>query len=303
MTVKSVLQREGFHGRQSNNERLYLMRNKDGRGLKSFKEVYNETKTRVACYMAAATNKWIRVAWRNESQKEQISLKKEAEKAMRKVEVTVSFDEGSVIIGEESYTEWKGAWKKLKKILIEGQKRNKQQSLAEKELQSEIPKQYSEEDSGWLKCNTDPRKTSSIFVLQEQIVKTRAWKKIRGLVECDKCRLCGEHRETVHHLLSGCKKLAGTEYVKRHNNTLKVLAVKWAVENELLTEDTKWYTTNWGRGKVIEKDRKKIYWDWEHPMKMDCIAHRPGLTMEDTSKKTMLLIDVACPNEYNNIAK
>ena len=48
--------------------------------------------------------------------------------------------------------------------MTEGQKRNKQQSLAEKELQSEIPKQYSEEDSGWLKCNTDPRKTSSIFV-------------------------------------------------------------------------------------------------------------------------------------------
>ena len=39
---------------------------------------------------------------------------------MRKVEVTVSFDEGCVTIGEESYTEWEGAWKKLKKILIEG---------------------------------------------------------------------------------------------------------------------------------------------------------------------------------------
>ena len=40
---------------------------------------------------------------------------------MKKVEVTVPFDEGSVIIGEESYTKLKGAWKKLKKILIEGQ--------------------------------------------------------------------------------------------------------------------------------------------------------------------------------------
>ena len=74
MTVKSVLRREGFHGRQSSNERLYSKRNKGGRGLKSFKEVYDEIKTRVACYMAAATNEWIRVAWRNEIQKEQISL-------------------------------------------------------------------------------------------------------------------------------------------------------------------------------------------------------------------------------------
>ena len=99
--------------------------------------------------MAAASNEWITVAQRNESQKKQISLKKEAEKVMRKVEVTVSFHEGGVIIGEEIYTEWKEAQKKLKNILTEGQKRNKQQTLAEKEFQSEIPKQYSEEDSGW----------------------------------------------------------------------------------------------------------------------------------------------------------
>ena len=95
---------------------------------------------------------------------------KEAVKAMKMVEVTVSFDEGSIIIGEESYTEWKEGWKKLKKILSEELKRNKQQSLAE-EFQSEIPKQYYEGDSDWLKCKTDSRKTSSIFPLQEQIIE------------------------------------------------------------------------------------------------------------------------------------
>ena len=81
--MKSVLRREEFHGRQSS----------------------DETKNRLACYMAAAANEWIRVAWRNESQKVQISLKKEAEKAMRRVEVTVSFDEESVFFGKESYTD------------------------------------------------------------------------------------------------------------------------------------------------------------------------------------------------------
>ena len=44
MTVESVLRRERFHGRQSSDERLYSKRNKGGRGLKSFKEVYGETK-------------------------------------------------------------------------------------------------------------------------------------------------------------------------------------------------------------------------------------------------------------------
>ena len=66
------------------------------------------------------------------SQKEQISLKKETEKVVRKVEVTVSFEQGTVIIGKESYTEWKEGWIKLKKILTEGQKRKKQQIVAVK---------------------------------------------------------------------------------------------------------------------------------------------------------------------------
>ena len=55
MTVKRVLRRGEFHWRQSSDERLYLKRNKGGRDLKSFKEVYNERKTKVACYMAPAT--------------------------------------------------------------------------------------------------------------------------------------------------------------------------------------------------------------------------------------------------------
>ena len=41
----------------------------------------------MTCYMTAATNEWIRVAWRNEKWKKQVSLKKEAEKAIGKVEV------------------------------------------------------------------------------------------------------------------------------------------------------------------------------------------------------------------------
>ena len=242
--VKSVLRREGFHGRQSSDERLYSKRKEGGRGLKSFKEVSDETKTRVGCYMATATNEWIMVAWKNEIRKEQTSLKREAEKAMRNVNAIVPFGEGSITIGEERYTEWNVEWKELKRILSEGQKRNKQQSLAEKELQSEILKLYGEDDFGWSKCNTDPRKTSSIFTLQKQMIETKAWKKTRGLVDDDKCRLCVEHRETVQHLLSGCKKLAGSEYVKRHDNTLNVLAVNWAIENGLLPEQSKWYAVN-----------------------------------------------------------
>lgn len=57
--------------------------------------------------MAAAANRWMRVARRNEIQNIQIPLKKKPEKSMRKEKVTVAFDEESVTIDEEKYTEWK----------------------------------------------------------------------------------------------------------------------------------------------------------------------------------------------------
>ena len=66
--VISVLQKEGFCGKQSSNQRFYSKRNEGGKALKSFKYVCDETKTRVACYMAAAINEWIGLAQRKEIQ-------------------------------------------------------------------------------------------------------------------------------------------------------------------------------------------------------------------------------------------
>ena len=157
----------------------------------------------------------------------------------------VEFNAGEIKIGNENYMDWKVAWKKLKNMIREGQIRNKFESFTEKRMQSEIPLGFDKDDHDWLKCNIDPRKTASIFTLQEQMIETKAWQKLRGLADEDKCRLCGAFRETVQHLLAGCKKLAGSEYVRRHDNALKVLAVHWAIDNKLLPEGTKWYTEIW----------------------------------------------------------
>ena len=120
--LKTTLRREGFHRRQSSDERLFTSRGEGGRGFKSFKEVYEETKTRVACYMATVTDQWLQVAWKNEISKEHVSLKREAETALRKVNVNVIFGEGYVQIDKKRFVDWKEVWKKLKKKLNEEQK-------------------------------------------------------------------------------------------------------------------------------------------------------------------------------------
>ena len=135
---------------------------------------------------------------------------------MRRVNAQVIFSRGDIVIAEENFTHWRIAQKRLKNMIKNGQCKNKMESLKVKKLKSEIPLKYDEEDYGWLKRDTDPRKTASIFNLQEQMVETRAWKKSRGLIDDEMSRVCGKTKETVQHLLAGCKKLAGTEYVRRH---------------------------------------------------------------------------------------
>ena len=121
------------------NERLYTNRKAGSRGLKSFREVYDETKTRVACYMAISTNEWIFVAFESDMQKKHTSLKREAETARRKVDAPLVFDHRAVIINENKQTEWKADWQTLKRIFAVRQKRNKKRSFAEKRLQSKVP--------------------------------------------------------------------------------------------------------------------------------------------------------------------
>ena len=42
--------------------------------LKSLREVFEETRLRVACYMVTAEKKWIKAAWRLETLKENSSI-------------------------------------------------------------------------------------------------------------------------------------------------------------------------------------------------------------------------------------
>ena len=78
-------------------------------------------------------------------------------------------------------------------------------------MQSEIPRNHTKDNYGWLKCNTDPIKIAAVFSMQEQIVEMMAQKMMRGLSDNNQCRLCQKLKETVQHLLAG---LDSTEYVR-----------------------------------------------------------------------------------------
>ena len=56
-TIKRELREKNMLGKQASNERMYLRREKDRRGLKTLRDMYKETRLRVACYMAKPTSR------------------------------------------------------------------------------------------------------------------------------------------------------------------------------------------------------------------------------------------------------
>ena len=55
--IKREFPLKNMLGKQSSNVRLNLRREDGGRGMKSLKDIYKETRLRVACYMACSESK------------------------------------------------------------------------------------------------------------------------------------------------------------------------------------------------------------------------------------------------------
>ena len=131
----------------------------------------------------------------------------------------------------------------------------------------------------------------------EQMVETRLWKITRGPIEDGNCRLCREQKETVEHLLAGCKKIANSECLTIHSRALIVMAVAWVKEYHLVKKEVKWYKEKWTGGHVLENARAKLLWDFEFNLRKTTAARRPDLILED--KKYIWICDMACLQEID----
>ena len=300
--IKRKLRGRSMLGRQASDERLYLKREKGGRGLKSMMDVYKETRLRVACYMAKSTNRWIEVAWMRETMKEENAIVMESIKTMEEVGVRLRFEDGSIRLDVEvieAEREYKATWRKVKISLQKATEAKRIEIYKTKVQQSQFYQEQEEECRLWLKQNLHGPKTSSIMTMLEQMVETRSWKAARGLTQDKRCRVCYERDETIEHLVAGCKVLANNEYLLRHNRALMIMTVAWAKEYELVSKDKVWYNERWERGTVMENDKGKLVWDFEFHLRKTTTARRPDLILEDKEKTKIWICDMASVKKHS----
>ena len=117
----------------------------------------------------------------------------------------------------------------------------------------------------------------------------------------DKCRMCGDYVETVGHLVSACKKMAQTDYKRRHDRM--GLRVYWEVCGNLgLTRSAKWYEETPDPVRRRKDGLTEVWWDQtvSTPTKFD--RNRPDMVVIDRESKRWFMVDFSVPCD-SNVAK
>ena len=108
--------------------------------------------------------------------------------------------------------------------------------------------------------------------------------------------MCGEADETVSHILTACKALAATQYLRRHNEVAR--AVHWDICKAYGVNVA---TSYWKHEPpdVVETQNAKILWDFDIQTDRYIQARRPDIVIRDKSKKKITIIDIAIPEDRN----
>ena len=109
--------------------------------------------------------------------------------------------------------------------------------------------------------------------------------------------------ESVAHILAGCRALAQTLYLARHNNALKILFFQVIRALGLVTLEVPWFSKTQPKP-MYENERVIAYWDI--PLYADNThvkANRIDATIVDKENKKVLVIEMSCPWVENSEEK
>ena len=260
MTRKQMTMHGSLHPR-ADVDRLYVSRKEGGRGLLSVEDSLNKEENSLAQYVDTTQEPILKLT-------KEIMLNKspQTKEAFAK---TIE-------------TKRKAQWNEKK---IHG--------LWPKNLDK-----YSKQTNLWLqKSNLKPSSESLITAAQDQAIRTKWYESnILKTTSDETCRRCGEFRETVEHIVSGCPELAQGVYLNRHN-TIASYIHWWLCHREGLPCSKAWYDHT--PEKVLENENTKILFDFNIMTDKKIEHRRPDLVIHKKKELKTTIIDFACPMDRN----
>ena len=280
--TRKTLTKFGYHHPKSNVHRLYLSRSCGGRGVISAMDCYIQECTALAAYM-----------------------KEKVEEGKDSLVQILAENEGEKVYGIMSYS----AGLQKNRNVLETREYHNEELLKMKlhgdyfKRQEEVPNVDMCQSYGWLHGNNFQLRyetESLLCAAQEQALATKyvcskIWKQGTDV----KCRLCGEQYETIHHIVSGCKMLAQTQYLHRHNQVGKY--VHWCILKNIGMKVNDCWLKHVPE-EVVQHNSTIVMWDKAILTGKKVGCNRPDITVHDTKERECTFIDVSIP-VCNNVIK
>ena len=272
--LRKLLHKGRFHHPKSNTHRLHMSRHRGGRGVIGVVDCHRQECTKLAEYIRKNTDDHL----------VQIVREVESKKAYGIMSFKRKGD--STTIDEEHE-------KGLRKMAMHGDYFRQQM---------ETPNVDLELSHQWLKRSYLRFETESLIcAAQEQALATRYTRqKIWKTGGSPKCRLCMEQNETVHHIVSGCKMLAGTKYLFRHNQVAKYIHWRLLKDRGFEVKES-WIEHNPRETETL--NGTTILWDVPLLTDKKVKCNRPDITIHDTINRECTLVDISIPVCGNIIRK
>ena len=278
--TRKVLTKYGFHHPRSSLHRLYLSRKMRGRGLIGAMDCFKQELTALAAYLKDAVG--------GNDPFARLVAKIEA----KKVYGIMSYADGGTRNRNTKETN-NYHDNGLREKKLHGDYFTRQNDMPN----VDIGLSYTWLNNAYFRFQTE----SLICAAQEQALATKyisakIWKNGND----KKCRLCGEHDETVHHIVSGCKMLAANQYKFRHDQVGKY--IHWWILKDLGAK----VTDSWMKHvptEITTYKNKVIMWDKAILTDKKVKCNRPDITIHDTEKRECIFVDMAVPVCVNVIRK
>ena len=103
--------------------------------------------------------------------------------------------------------------------------------------------------------------------------------------------------DTVYHLLSVCLALAATEYLKRHNSVASLIHKNVCEYYGIPTCEKPWL---YHPQPIVQNNSVK-----DLDIRIDCVisAHRPDIVVHNCIERSVLVLDVSIPADFNIVEK
>ena len=278
-------------------DRLYVPRNKGGRGLISVWDAFKANIIRISHVIESSDSEIMRMCTKMDHAK-LFSNSKRAKKY--EAEVVLEYPKEFVNKTVLDQAKIKAALfkKELHEVRAEAWQTKPQHGVYLRQLKETGADV--KESLGWLnKCYMDPFSESFICAAQELALFTKCHERYILKTHNDStCRICKKpgNDESIYHILSGCDALAKREYFTRHNAVCKYL--HYTISKHYgLPAGQNWFMHEPKEATVNEQ--VDLIYDQVLTTDMAVGANRPDILVKDKAAKKIYIIDVACPCDLN----